>query len=1410
MPVSPSDSELVLEVRQPLAKRSHTPNQKDLKYAPIPENLPTLSKLFDAGDYGWLVAKRLLTPETLMQLKDPPGAVSRLENEVLRLSQFISPQNEVQYNPDAINLAKQLINWDQHLIYAWNALYAQEQINTARENLRVSDDFDVKEEIKNLRNREKELGDERLRASGARRGEINKELIRIKQDLDKYSKLEDLTYQLEGHQKATATYLGQVRKWPGEPDDTQVFFRDPPEELFEEVIYEPTYQPPKDLDEILNGLHAIPDGKNGPTKKKRLALSIYDSLTSYFEGTLVPSNLSLKPDSELKLEDTGALLLVPEVREGRYVIDQGGQILFEQIRPQGEPPSITSFFLFNALDHLRSVVKGKRDTTIENLEDLTNDIKELLTPAKPKILTQDPLDVVVFGETSEFQPDESASVDNLGDDQEMQKEYVLLLDQQKKLKQSIEETLSAQKEYNQVFVQNQIQPGSKESDQWLKEQLLLITKEKELQKALSEVEAKLRQISDNYSVYNLEEIKARLNNELNNVIEQIKEFGLENDISFSLLTFGADGMNKGTSMTPPVQQNIVSNPQQLPTVIDMPDQEFGARPNQEPVIRMTGDTPPPTSPPLSPEDKQMIQVGNDLIKLLNSRRMLNISSSVNLIPTITSMIESMEEMYHNYLRAEEELMQRKDQNELVHYEFEQMQKQLNSIQEELLSTQTQLANKERELDEMQNPTAPRPETTDPNTNIKNLRSENNILRSQVKRLFSEKIKFRGEISLLQDRLNKQIAGIPQPPIETAPMETQTSPPPPPPFTTDDYARVMNERDELQQRFEHLTRQYNELMAFTEEQDFQTEKRAEEAEAMNDLYIASLQEEQRKNDELRLQLSHAEGQRRVLEGQLNNEAMQDQLTLIQNLNTQLEASDQRIRDLENQNSDLKARVGKVGMKNFRERDRNNTLREENAVLREEVRQLNQDHLHTARQLEETQNQLHWALGNTETNASINALNEVTALIQSLKHEKYLLEKQLVEQTTQGQALKAAHEQAMQELVSEYEAKLQAQKERYMASNEDMLNTQISSYEQSYGKLKREMESRLNSQIEEYLNEIDGLKAAHEVRLAQTKENYQAQINTLKDEIAAREISLAALTNPNIDSYYKPYFESARSVLTQFNDLVRDEAAKDLPVIKDIFNVFMGDLKERLKMKRQAELAEHEFHMKAAMRAEENQFAAAERVFDNNARENARYQNHLHEESMAKLRSDIRLSEKAVARKAGRRELRARGQVAGELRAVRNQFMFDLIGGLVGSNNPVAMTQGYSLLAEFTKSLLELPNDELNSAAVQQFIKMYDDGALNRLVTVLSTPKQSPVDDTLSKRITDLENTTRSFINMMSQRTAHVGAAQAYHPPRRVFVGREGVPHQGNRYARGHRSPRRLPPRRPDGRFKRASPVRKAKK
>lgn len=170
---------------------------------------------------------------------------------------------------------------------------------------------------------------------------------------------------------------------------------------------------------------------------------------------------------------------------------------------------------------------------------------------------------------------------------------------------------------------------------------------------------------------------------------------------------------------------------------------------------------------------------------------------------------------------------------------------------------------------------------------------------------------------------------------------------------------------------------------------------------------------------------------------------------------------------------------------------------------------------------------------------------------------------------------------------------------------------------------------------------------------------------------------------------------------------------------------------------------------------------------------------------------------------------RGTRAFNTRLLVNEKISNLIGRLVGSPDPALVAHGYSLITNYLQNLSNLSSEELESVDVNKIIDMIEQGNVDRMIAAMATKKTS-IDDALSKRISDLENTVRSFINITSQRTAHVGAAQAYHPPRRVFVGRDGVAHQGNRYARGRRSYRRLPPRRPDGRFKRTSPARKVKK
>lgn len=135
--------------------------------------------------------------------------------------------------------------------------------------------------------------------------------------------------------------------------------------------------------------------------------------------------------------------------------------------------------------------------------------------------------------------------------------------------------------------------------------------------------------------------------------------------------------------------------------------------------------------------------------------------------------------------------------------------------------------------------------------------------------------------------------------------------------------------------------------------------------------------------------------------------------------------------------------------------------------------------------------------------------------------------------------------------------------------------------------------------------------------------------------------------------------------------------------------------------------------------------------------------------------------------------ARQGIAGDqairAKAVKNHEAGKLIAKLTDSNNDGLRALGASMFANLLHDMATMTDDELKATNYADLIKMNDNGSIDKIIAALATPRHA-VDDSLAKRISDLENTTRSFINMMSQRTAHVGAAQAYHPPRRVVMGR----------------------------------------
>lgn len=162
-------------------------------------------------------------------------------------------------------------------------------------------------------------------------------------------------------------------------------------------------------------------------------------------------------------------------------------------------------------------------------------------------------------------------------------------------------------------------------------------------------------------------------------------------------------------------------------------------------------------------------------------------------------------------------------------------------------------------------------------------------------------------------------------------------------------------------------------------------------------------------------------------------------------------------------------------------------------------------------------------------------------------------------------------------------------------------------------------------------------------------------------------------------------------------------------------------------------------------------------------------HTHEVGKMGLGASIYKDRQEHGVSLGLAEQGIKGDRAIRAKVVKNNEAGKLIARLAGSSDDAIRALGASMFANLLQDMTTLSDEELQATNAPELIKMYDDGIINNIITALATPRRA-VDDSLAKRITDLEGTVRSFINMTAQRTAHVGAAQTYHPPRRVFMGR----------------------------------------
>ncbi|EFO61803.1 Hypothetical protein GLP15_2168 [Giardia lamblia P15] len=369
--------------------------------------------------------------------------------------------------------------------------------------------------------------------------------------------------------------------------------------------------------------------------------------------------------------------------------------------------------------------------------------------------------------------------------------------------------------------------------------------------------------------------------------------------------------------------------------------------------------------------------------------------------------------------------------------------------------------------------------------------------------------------------------------------------------------------------------------------------------------------------------------------------------------------------------------------------------------------------------------------------------------------------------------------------------------------------------------------LGNQLKNLTDQLTNVQGKLSISEADLK-HYKARTRDLEEDLDKKDAEL--------EEYQQEGFQRAR-LLDDKNAVIRDltekiqEATKETAEAQEqtantLRDIYIEDLRARRKESaridahrlrkeidfdiaaRKQELANQEreliHRLKANERAEERTFRAQEMMFQGEREDARRGADHQRRIDRLNLETAGRREDREHRAALDLSRQATRGNMSLNARTAKNKASAGLISKLAGSTDPVIKALGTTMFTSYLKDLTSLSDDELMGTNYEQLIKMHDDGSIDRIIAALATPSNA-INDTLGKRISDLENTTRNFINMVSQRTAHVGAAQAYHPPRRVFVGRDGRAYQGNRRARRVAKPRRLPPRNSRGRF-----VRRVKK
>lgn len=1466
MEVTEENGELVLEIQQPNRKRSRTPLKKELEYDSIPENLPTLQELYDSNNNAWLTAQRLISPETLLRLQDPAAIMAQIENEAQRLEAFIKNDDEKNYDPVAVQLAKKLLQRDNHLSYFWKAFTTQQEVDAERKKLKARTNFNVLQHTDQLRKKEAALEKQKDQGTVEKQNQIKGQLKYVKEELAKYHELEKLTYALNGHKKSTETYAKPSGKWPGEPDNIVLFFQDLPDEMDDIVEIEQPFKPPDDPDELLRNINQMADGTKGPTPKKKLALRIYDQITPYLKGIKQPIDLSLKDDSQLSLVKNDALLLKPLTHNGKYLVSEQGKVLLDQIRPRSAGYEVTSYFLNNVLNQLTALGLGTGKVTKDELQEIHDGLNEMLKPPKPVNFDRYPEDVS-GSEASEFVPSETDNHigDNLKSDADKQKEYFTLLNSLPKIEEDLNIIQAELEKTNYSRDEVQSWPADKQNE-WLTNRLTLAPKERQLLNQRAEIEQQIKHIKDNYPILDTEEFSVAIKEQISSIIDQLKEAGQLDlwDKTLTELRLKPSNDDAPKTATPPIVQDssrgAVASRVPIAAALDQLAPSVIASP--EPSMIVT-DAPSQLAPSmeLTEETRRLMNAGNAILNLLQDTYQINVSSVPELPATIDALISR--------------LIQERDVIENQRIEIQTLLEverhrvgEVEQAYQELINTNNILNNELRNANNLYNNTvaAASNQHTEHEAEIEQWNEEKRGLQNQIAIADQELINLRARIEELNEQLTNQSQQMnnqnqPPEPVEQLDFEIQTITEPPAPGHHKDI-QVRGTVNELPALFASINRlgeenRRNQKTINELEQENQRSKsliadlrresldmkriRRDDAHAQNNLYKNFLAKTTKENTKLRNINKELVAQmnarltgriweeNRGVEGERIIHQLNERIKHLQKERAQYV---ERFQQLNNQLDNVQSSHDGLQAENITLQEKTDTLQrtiDDNLKSIEEYKNLNAAFKITNNELINTQKTLNnlrqnyanaansvvTMLGDYEGKSN-DVLVNLNDMIQDLVQANASLRTKNAQLTEEGQALTAQYHVKLEQQQEEHERAMNNLRERYNQETATLVAPLNKNYQDALqywsnkddirekdkqreiNKLQQDIATETKKLEDKYQRALDAqyLQDKEERRILELE--YEDNLAALQERLDAHESALVLPDNKK--GYYDQDIQEMRHFLTYFNQLLATEAARNLPYLQELYHIFTDDIKHRLEDRRKQAMENYRYDREAQVRSSKQAYDEGRTIYKTEAEQAIRTANHKHEKDMYELRVQT-----------NREEGKQLSINAIEARAARNKFLFNLIGKLAGTNDPVAMSHGYALLAKFSEALLDLPDNELNTPDVRQYLNMYDNGALDRLVSSLAQPKQPVVDDALSKRITDLEGTVRSFINITAQRTAHVGAAQAYHPPRRVFVGREGVPHQGNRYARGYRSNRRLPPRRPDGRFKRvSSPVRKHKK